>query len=278
MQINKSERSHLDRVFDLVMKSYDVGGIVKRVQYFFTHHEYYEIIKKNTELKNEENINKKLYVMALGPSLKQVDINKIKGDSIVVNRFFRMKEFNPDFVPTYYMMMDDTFTDPERIGDFKLAVETYYDKGTKYFLKSKVNSIEYVKNHDQKGIYFVSDFRGNIHAEKDYDFSKPVPAFQNVVEGAILIGIYMGYKEIVLLGCDFNSFSTPKELHFYNDSGKTKPFSLATELTAYAVVARCHEILNDMAVRNGIKIYNSTKDSLIDAYPFKIEEELYTKG
>jgi hypothetical protein len=52
--------------------------------------------------------------MALGPSLKQVGFKQKKGDSIVVNRFFRMKEFNPDFVPTYYMMMDDTFTDPER--------------------------------------------------------------------------------------------------------------------------------------------------------------------
>ncbi len=277
MHKNNVARTKLDTTFDLVMRAYDIGGVVKRVTYFFTHPEYYKIIKKNVELRNPENEQKKLYVIALGPSLKQVDLNKIKGDSIVVNRFFKMNELNPNFVPNYYMMLDDTFTDPERIGDFRTGIDTYYDRGTKFFLNSKVNGVDYIRNHDQQRIYYVSDFRGNIHADKDYDFSKIVPAFQNVVEGAILIGIYMGYKEIVLLGCDFNSFSTRKELHFYSDAGKEKPFSIATELTAYAVVARCHEILQKMAVRKGIKIINSTKGSLIDAYPFNIEEDLYIK-
>lgn len=265
----------LDLEFNYLSFGMDVLGLWKRISFFIKDHSLFTVIKKNKQLVKKENNEKKLYVCALGPSLQDVDLTKIQGDTLVVNFFYRFGNRYPSFVPTYYLWIDDAAQRiPDKVND---ALNLYYNRGTTFIFNSKISHASLLNDYNLEKIFFMSTFRGDFHPDKDYDLSKIMPVSGNVASFAILLGILMGYKEIYLLGCDFNSFTTPKPLHCYTDNAKSKSLTLAQDLLAYAHVAKYHENLQFLAERKGVKIYNATKGSLIDAYPFRIDENLYLK-
>lgn len=262
-------------LYNFNMRAFDIAGSVKCVQNYFLKHKLYTVIKRNAQLKERVKPSGKAYVCALGPSLKQVNLNKIKGDTIVVNRFFKIGKEFPEFVPTYYIMIDCGFASEEHKKDFHEALDTYLPKGTIFFLNSQLAGTSLLEGYDKTNIYFVSCFRGNVHANRKYRLDGILPAFQNVVGAAELVLMLLGYKEISLLGCDFNSFASRTRIHCYKDASEKRPSRMSQELFAYSLAAKGHDNLQEYALANNVKIINSTKESLIDAYPLEIEENLY---
>lgn len=262
-------------LWDLNLKIFNFGGYVKRVQFFFTKPETFSALKRNIVLKKEDNKNKEAYVCALGPSLKEVNLNMIKGDTIVVNRFFKFGESNLDFVPTYYLMIDYGFMREENRKDFDAALDMYSDKGTIFILNSKLSGSPIVARIPEKQLFFISPFDGKLRLNKEYRIDKWQPAFQNVVGAAILSLMLMGYKRINLLGCDFNSFASTTQAHCYQDKSKSRLYPMYQELFAYSFAAKDHSDLSLLAKKMGCEIINKTKGSLIDAYPLEIDEDLY---
>ena len=100
-------------LFDLDITLLNLGGIIKQAINYLFHHRMYTVIKRNGVLPNSKNAEKKMYICALGPSLKDVDLELIDGDTIVVNRFFKMGEEYPNFAPTYYVIIDSNFASEE---------------------------------------------------------------------------------------------------------------------------------------------------------------------
>ena len=254
---------------------FDLGGVAKKVTNFILHNERVSCLRKNTELVNSVNNSKKIYLCALGPSLKWVDLNRIEGDTIVVNRFYKFGINYPNFVPTYYAMIDYAFAEDRNRTDFIDALNMYLPKGTKFLLNSKLMDTDILEPYDKKNIYFLSCYGGQMHGKKRYKLNKVFPAFQNVTGAAILSAMLMGYKEIVLLGCDFNAFASPVMNHCYKDQSEAKLRKMTYELFFSSFMAKNHDDLQEYAEKNGILIRNSTKGSLIDAYPIDIEEKLY---
>jgi len=264
-------------LWNLNLKIFNFGGYVKRTQFFLTKPQTFSALKRNTELKKKENEEKDAYVCALGPSLKEVDLNMIKGDTIVVNRFFKFGASYPDFVPTYYLMIDYGFMREENRTDFDSALEMYADKGTIYILNSKLSGSSIVKKIPENQLYFISPFDGKLKINKEYRIDRWQPAFQNVSGAAILTLMLMGYKKINLLGCDFNSFASTTRNHCYKDDVQARLHPMYEELFTSAFMAKDHNDLQAYAERVGCTITNTTKGSLIDAYPLDIDENLYIK-
>lgn len=265
-----------ESLYNLIYRLLDIGGVLKTLINTVMHRNLYTSLKRNSELKEKIEKSPKAYVCALGPSLRQVKLEEIKGDTIVVNRFFKIGIEHPSFIPTYYIMIDAGFITEEHIKDFKKALDTYLPKGTIFLLNSKLAGSPILEEYDKQNIYFVSCFRGNTDIKKKYGLDKPMPAFQNVVCAAIFFLIQMGYKEISLLGCDFNSFASRKRIHCYKEEKTDERFlSMAWELFCYSMMARNHDDLQKYAEFKQIRIINSTEGSLIDSYPYEIEKELY---
>jgi len=212
---------------------------------------------------------------ALGPSLMHVDLNKIKGDTIVVNRFYKFGKEYPNFIPTYYLIIDGDFTDERYVKDLEDAINCYVDNGTIFIFNSKISKHPLMQKIPKEQLYFVSCLDGRVKIKKDYKIDGFHPAFFNVAGEAILLLMLMGYKNISLLGCDFNSFASTKQVHCYNDDKKERLWSLYFELFSYAFAAKDHCDLFAISKKMGCMITNSTKGSLIDAYPIAIKEELY---
>lgn len=248
----------------------NLGGYIRTIQYWFSEHYKFKVVMKNNVLL-EKGVGKTCYICALGPSLKSVDLAKIKGDTMVVNHFYKMKDQYSDFVPTYYIMYDPGFIKPVYFDNLREAVSIYSPKGTIFFLNSKLSRYD-VGSIDN--IYYLSAFRGEFLGQ-NFRINRVMPSFDNVVGVAIGTAMGMGYKRIVLLGCDFNSFASPVSNHCYAEKNNQRRIELWYELYRYAIVAYGHCTLQKYAQKHGIQILNSTKGSLIDAYPFEIEENLY---
>ena len=84
----------------------------------------------------------------------------------------------------------------------------------------------------------------------------------------------MGYKDINLLGCDFNSFASTKQNHCYDDKAPARLYPMYEELFAYSFAAKDHTDLQQYAMKLGCRIVNRTEGSLIDAYPLQIDNSL----
>ncbi|HPQ22566.1 MAG TPA: hypothetical protein PK147_11970, partial [Saprospiraceae bacterium] len=211
----------------------------------------------------------------LGPSFRNVDLNKIDGDTIVVNNFYKIGINFSHFIPSYYLIADKGFATPYHINDLMEALKLYIGKRTKFLLNSALYASEAFIGYPEDQLFYMSNFKGLFNHKKSIIINRINPAFGNVACVAIGYAIALGYKKIVLLGCDFNSFAHTTQAHCYNDASHKRRISMDFELFNYSFDAKIHIELAQYAERIGVEIVNSTKGSLIDAYPVKIDETLY---
>lgn len=268
-------KNQTELLFDATWGIMDWGCKLKLAYNYVFHHRYFTVMKRNAALYKPENEGKTCYICALGPSLKEVDMSKIKGDTFVVNRFYRFGQEWPDFVPTYYGLIDALFALNGYDHELKAALDMYVPKGTTFFLSNKIEGIPLLSPYPKNQIYYVTWPSGALNGKKEYRLDKPFPDVQNVSCFAIYYAMLMGYKKIVLLGCDNSSYATLKKSHCYDDGDQDRVDTQAINLFSYALVCRTHDEMSKYAKRHGIEIVNSTKGSLIDSYKFDIDESLY---
>lgn len=220
-------------------------------------------IKRNCELEKHKKADT-LYVLGLGPSLREIDISTLNGDIICSNRFYKFQGAEK-CTPQYYCLMDDDFFIGKAINDFKKIYELY--PSAQFLLNGKYRrEIENMIGQRKNNVFYIYGWSGALRASSTLDFTKNLPIACNVVCRMIEAGIYMNYKRIVLLGCDFNSFAVLKDKHCYDDKDDKVQWKLWYELFCYSFAAKEHEILETIAKGKGIDILNATEGSLIDAY------------
>lgn len=220
------------------------------------------VIKFNKNLKAKRSSDK-CYICGLGPSLKDIDISKLDADIIAVNRF-NMVGADNNVTPTYYCIIDNSFFEGKDKNDFYNAVDKY--PNTAFVLNGKYYT-QIQKKFGYKDNFFYACFWKGIFTQKNkIDFRKILPVFINVVGAAIALAMFVGYKEIILLGCDFNSFASPKAVHCYDEVNQDRKWTMAFELFSYSFAADMHYELQKYAKINNIRIINSSKGSLLDAY------------
>lgn len=255
----------------------NLGGIIKYCLRVFSLPETLKMLKRNKAL-IDCRTRDTLYICGLGPSLADVDLDKLGEmdiDTLVVNYFIKMSE-TTNLQPTYYLMGDEGFVRPKHRPALDLAVKLY--PKAKFIWKSSFPRLDSSLKEYPCDKYYMAMYKGFYNSAKNIDITKITPAFGNVVCIAIAFGISLGYKKIVLLGADFNSFAFPNEVHCYDGGKATKKarrLALAQELFSYSFDAAVHENLAAYAKEKGIEIINATRGSLIDAYKRVDIPELY---
>lgn len=117
-----------------------------------------------------------------------------------------------------------------------------------------------------------------------YNRRRGMPRPRNVLIPAIMNAIWAGYKDIYVVGADHSWLETLRvsdqnhvvsvQPHFYADSEKElkrseteyKNIRLHQLLESFAIAFRSYHILNRYALATGVRIYNSTPKSYIDAF------------
>lgn len=264
-------------LYDLNLQFINAGGKVKYWCRLPKLHSVNKLLSQNQDLIDRRK-NDTCYVLGLGPSLGQVDLDNIQDmdvDTIVVNRFNKMASMTR-LQPTHYLMIDNAFAvQPDRkmldeavslYPDCNFIWNTNYPKLAPELMTAKCNK------------YFLAMYNGYYIKPKKIDITKVTPAFGNCICAAIAYALGLGYKKIVLLGCDFNSFAFPHEVHCYHggtSSTAARRISLDYELFCYSFDATVHLQLAEYARLNNVEIINATRGSLIDAYQRVDMPELY---
>lgn len=247
------------------MFSYDCGLFVKEYIAKYKYKKWNRLTYKNSELKNYRKSDI-CYICGNGPSLNKVNLDELKGDLIVMNDHWRLA---PKYkkAPTYYIINDNAYGLIELkdrmqgvldcFPDIPHVFSTYLGPSMDCRFKNSITNIFYYNNIGRtfKHTYTI-------------DFTKCTYYTWNVVTAAIQLAIYVGYKEIYLLGCDYSLFASRYLEHAYDKEGvKVEcPEKLRDMLFKYTITTHIHYEMAQYAKNHDVKIINLTSASLLDAY------------
>lgn len=235
---------------------------------------------------------KRCFVLGSGPSLKDQDLSLLKDEFVIcVNQCSRNRQFL-DMHPNYYVCVDMNFfrIDEGKEEDNEL-LRTFRDlsrvDGMECFfpIEYKESFVERFGLQEKLHINYI--YGGEFLTENDnreFELSERVPNFGSVVQTAIMIAIYMGFREIYLLGCDntgiivtLNSVMKKNNDAFYsydvseNENKRMEDMVERCGLEGYAMAyywtVRAYRRLYAYCRRRGIQLVNCSGETAIDSIP-----------
>jgi hypothetical protein len=228
----------------------------------------FSISTNGKKLKGLKDIHKsrRCFIIGNGPSLTANDLDKLKNEiSFAFNRIYYVFD-QTDWRPTYYCSEDDKtiFKSKEEIN--------HLDIGNKFF---PVNFPWDYKIHFENAKYYLFKF-GDRNSEPKFseDIVKGIYWGNTVAYTAIQMAVYMGIKEIYLLGVDHN-FSK-----MINDKGEividetakdyfSEKYNTDKEdlyIPNIEVSTRAFTAAKKYADQHNIKIYNSTRGGKLEVF------------
>ena len=166
------------------------------------------LLAKNQELKNL-HAGERCFVLGNGPSLRQVDLSLLSNEFIfTVNNFSFVEGFAKARTNAHLWMdlsffnlrNDMKFNMDKILGNYhRIASQNpicFADvRGFNFIKKNKLDEVL-----DMRYLYVSGDIVSNEPIS--IDIARQITGFYTVVQYAIDVAIYMGFKEIYLLGCD----------------------------------------------------------------------------
>lgn len=234
----------------------------------------------------------RLIIMANGPSL--ADTIATKSDvlksypSMAVNFAAIAPEFR-ELKPRYYVLADPHFfSDKEDINLKKLrkslaAVDWKMTLLVPVGWKNKARKMYGNLDLATFNAVGIEGFSAVCHAAFRTGTAMPRP--RNVLIPSIMLGIALGYKEIIITGADHSWMKTLSvtdnnevvsiQPHFYADGNEEqnrvrheyRNYRLHQIVESFAIAFRSYHQIADYAASRGVRIVNATPGSFIDAFP-----------
>lgn len=203
---------------------------------------------------------KRCFIIGNGPSLTTVDLELIKNEIAFGSHGIYYIYDKTDWRPNFYCAQD-----------FKLINERYS------YIKEKckdsvcifglVRDIDYPAFHSTLGIKLINenfDDMPKFSVDPDFGFYEGLTVTYFILQ----LAVYMGFKEIYLLGVD-HFYSGDENDHFSPDDVCTN--IPQTDKTTFSYMAA-----KKYADENGIKIYNATRGGHLEVFErVKLEEVKY---
>jgi hypothetical protein len=235
-------------------------------------------IKSNLKYKNIHRNNKRCFILLNGPSINEEDLSPLKDEiCFSVSNFFHHIDY--EYIKPKYHVIPRIFKDNMSIEkqkewlllmNQKLQCDTFFlDIANKHVMQD----IELLQS---KGVAFLS----TSNLERTFDISKMTASYSTVAIMCLEIAIYMGFKNIYLLGGDFNSICTGKYEYFFDRNKLTfkDPFvdnlnniigTKVDDIEANLNAFKQFEEINRLAIKKNINIFNLSKRSMLDTFEKK---------
>lgn len=223
-----------------------------------------EDMKKIRAVKNRHH-GDRCFIVCTGPSLKLEDLDKIKNEyTIGVNSIIKAYE-KTDWRPTYYALVDlyafGEYLKQNDVPGNKLALaESFLHYRTK------------LKTQDPNALYVpISYYNHTSHYMKKHkikfssDISVCIYDCFTVTNMAIQIAIYMGFKDIYIIGADCNY--NPAQMHFIETPGIDDKQRKAKNLSqSVALSIEGYKAAKEFAKRHHVNIYNATRGGKLEVF------------
>lgn len=202
------------------------------------------------------------FIVATGPSITMSDLELIKDEVTFSMNSIILAYDKTAFRPTYYGIQDPNVFEklyPELIkrkDDQKVFIPDGLGNGKEIpsdWIKFKINGIYHMYDYNYTDKYFAK-FSGDSYAVV-YDG-------YTITYSLLEIAVYMGFKEIYLLGCDSTYSSDLKKQHFI-DYGHYDP----SYMKAHDRLMVAYNVAKKYADSHGIKIINATRGGALEIFP-----------
>lgn len=217
---------------------------------------YRSVFIKNRILKNKYR-GERCFIICTGVSVNDVNIRALQSENIFAcNYVYRHPDFNC-LKPLAYFDMDPvygmkkTYESKKAILEFYEAIDRSSPQNTIFVTNaSNKNFLQQNGLFLKREKFFVS--RKNVPSmakDIEIDMAGNFNPMNGVVYAMIAASIYMGFKEVYLIGCDY-TFQPCRSGHFYDN------ISLITEMPS----EKLHAELNQVALSRECKIRNIVPD------------------
>ncbi len=269
----------------IVIPMLKIFNFVYSIGWFFNF-KHNKILKENKKVKNRVK-DGRCFVLGNGPSMKSQDLSFLKDEAVfTVNQIARNEQFGY-FNPVAHFWMDYNFFKEDNQGNADSELLKCFQKAAMssemcFYPLEKKEFIE--KNMLTQNAYYIKQKLKTYDGfNAKIDFAKVVPGFSTVVHYAICMALYMGYKEIYLLGCDGTSILSTinavleRENCTYSYEVDEKEKKRMEEMVKNASVTdyaysyysslKEYEILIKYCNRHGVKLINCTAETALDMIP-----------
>ncbi len=245
--------------------------------------------KKNIKYKDIHK-GKRCFILGNGPSLRNVDLKLLKDEYVfTVNNFSQVENYR-EVKTNFHIWADYSFFDMR--DDQKYNMNDIMEN---YHLIAKENPIcffpyearLFVKKNMLDEVLDVNYFSCYAQVENNkmihYDISKYITGFSTVVQYAIVIALYMGFKEIYLLGCDSTNVVSllncamnisNENMHAYDDDDVDVRYKKLLENWKMTDIFHDQYILflgykklYERCVDEGVTLCNCSSNTLINEVP-----------
>lgn len=222
---------------------------------FFKSHFCLSANDKKIKALKDKHKGERCFIIATGPSLTLEDVNKLKNEhTIGVNSIFRLYD-KIDWRPEYYTILD--------VGVCNKYCENGYMEPDSFardtcFFNSVAKSIP----QSSKTVFIHYNWLkhsynfGNLDFKYTPDLVFGLYDFYSVTHASIQIAMYMGFKEIYIIGVDNNYMGS--KTHFAETKGDDT-FDYQLALTTQKSMDAGYEEIRKIADSHGVKIYNATR-------------------
>ena len=202
------------------LKSYLINSLVDVHDLLFTHHD----LKKNIVMKDKYN-NKRIFILGSGSSILLYDLKVLKREFVMTQNSFHMHEDICDIEPNihcvvpYYQSEKEYSTWIEYIGDMKEKMpSTSFIWG--------LNTKALIDNHHPELInqsYYIRTKYNSLTLKKaKVNISKTIMNIPTVLTQCLTVAIYLGFREIYLLGFDLDQICHTNDRTFGRFYGMSK--------------------------------------------------------
>lgn len=248
--------------------------------YFDKFNRVYDIYKiKNNKLKEQCNkikkyrnlhIGEKCFFVGNGPSLRLEDleqINNLRVKSFGFNLIYNIYPdtlWRPDYyVVTEYSIYRNYYKELSKLDNGDIFIKSFFPINN----IPDLDNVNYYPGYARRTYLENQQFSDNI--------AEVVYAGYSVMFDAMQIAMYMGFKEIFLIGADFNylnnTLAKGNHIYDYNTKDKRKVAGKAY-MNVTAEAFKCAKKFADL---HGIKIYNATRGGKLEIFERKNLDKLF---
>lgn len=257
-QIKKNEKIY-SLVYPLYYYFRYILNMCNNINYLTTN-EHVKILKLKNCLQN-----KRCFIVGNGPSLTIDDLEQINsnGDiSFASNRIYGVYE-NTVWRPTYYICQDSLVLS-QIINDLPKII----DESEAAFLPINIHKL--ILSRDNLYYFFLDTFipKRNCVGFSN-DISKRICEGTTVTYSMIQIAVYMGFKEIYLLGVDHN-YCVDVNSQNSDDMNYFKGIKRIENATYYSprmdISTKAYNVAEKESKNRNYKIYNATRGGKLEVF------------
>jgi len=265
-------------MFSKLANSYLINLLVGVHDLLFTHPD----LKRNVELKNKYN-NKRIFILGSGSSILLYDLKVLNSEYVMTQNSFHMHKdisyVDPNIhcVVPYYQSNKEISIWVDYIADMKARMPNSLFL---WGLNTKALIDKYHEDISEKSYYIRTKYNLLTLKKAKVNISKTIMTIPTVLTQCLTVAIYLGFKEIYLLGFDLDQICHTNDQTYGRFYGMSK--ITETEFEKYAnqrldvettdgwytwwLMNKQFFLIKHFADQNNISIVNGTQGGILSYF------------